>query len=255
MNEQAVEQESIDYESEAREQGWRPQEEWKGDPEKWKSAEQFVEDGKNILPIVNAKNSKLQGKVDDLAAQVAELRQTNQQFGEFSKKAMDRWKKETSDLRQELKARRKQAIDEGDGAAFENADQQLAELDRNDVPAQEIPPEAQAFVSKNPWYGADEEMTAFADGIADRLAGSGYQGVAYFNELEARAKKAFPHKFKNEEKGKPSVVETEGSQTKKDTSKKSFDNLPPEAKAACRQFQKEIDGFTEDQYLEMYDWE
>ena len=43
-----------DYEQEARANNWVPEEEWKGDPPKqgFKTAQQWVEDGEKILPIV-----------------------------------------------------------------------------------------------------------------------------------------------------------------------------------------------------------
>ena len=33
------------YEGQAREMGWRPKDEWEGEPEKWRDAKEFVERG------------------------------------------------------------------------------------------------------------------------------------------------------------------------------------------------------------------
>ena len=43
------------YEGEAREMGWRPKEEWQGEPEKWRDAKEFVERG------------ELYGKIDTVS--------------------------------------------------------------------------------------------------------------------------------------------------------------------------------------------
>src|SRR5690349_19252632 len=43
-----------DFDKEAREMGWVPEAEFKGPKEKWKPAQNFVEDGEKILPIVRS---------------------------------------------------------------------------------------------------------------------------------------------------------------------------------------------------------
>jgi len=50
------------YESEAREQGWKPQDEYEGDPNKWRPAKEFVERG------------ELFGKIDSLGKELKETR-------------------------------------------------------------------------------------------------------------------------------------------------------------------------------------
>ena len=50
------------YESEAREQGWKPKEEYEGDPEKWRPAKEFVERGElfgKIMQIYSIVESEL----------------------------------------------------------------------------------------------------------------------------------------------------------------------------------------------------
>ena len=42
-DEQVVEQSVDTYEDQAREQGWRPREEYQGDPNKWRPAKEFVD--------------------------------------------------------------------------------------------------------------------------------------------------------------------------------------------------------------------
>ena len=39
------------YESQAREQGWKPKEEYEGDPNKWRPAKEFVERGELFTKI------------------------------------------------------------------------------------------------------------------------------------------------------------------------------------------------------------
>lgn len=54
----------------------------------------------------------------------------------------------------------------------------------------------------NPWFGDDEEMTAFALGVHQRLVKQGYdtRSDAYYNALNKRLQETFPRAFKAEEK-------------------------------------------------------
>src|SRR5574337_489576 len=63
-----------DYESEAKEMGWRPQAQYKGDPEKWVDAQEFVERGEHILPILKANTNKLRSELLTRDQEVAKLR-------------------------------------------------------------------------------------------------------------------------------------------------------------------------------------
>ena len=113
------------------------------------------------------------------------------------------------------------------------------------------PPGAQEFLANNPWFDKDKQLTAYANGIAEDLNRQGYYGEAYFKQLEKEVMEAFPHKFNKRPSSSP--VETEGA--KPATQKgKAFADLPAEAQKACKQFMRDIPGFTEKDYLEQYDW-
>ena len=72
-------------------------------------------------------------------------------------------------------------------------------------------------------------------------------------QVELRVKKQFPDKFKNPKKDNPPEVET-GRASPQRESKKTYADLPPDAKRACDQFVK--DGtLTKEQYLEIYEWD
>lgn len=252
MSEAELDVESVDYESEARSQGWRPQEEWKGDPDKWKSAERFVKDGENILPLVQSKKRALEEQVAELAGRVEQLTDSNRQFQEFSHKALEKEKRDRKRAEQELRDIRKKAIAEGDGETFEEVDRQIAELQSQDQPSTQPPPGANEFLRDNPWYGKDSEMSTYADALGPRLNGEGYYERAYFDELAKRVKQAFPHKF---DKPKAPSVEADGTKEPSGKKGRSFDDLPREAQKMCERFVKDIPGYTKDQYLETYEWE
>ena len=65
-------------------------------------------------------------------------------------------------------------------------------------------PKAEAWAEKNEWFGKDEAMTYTALSIHKKLLQEeGFDGKTdqYYNELDKRIKKEFPHKFEDKNKG------------------------------------------------------
>jgi len=251
MNE-AVKEDSVqtedtrDYEAEAKAQGWAPEEEWRGKPEDFKSAEQFIKDGESIPAILKSKVDKLEGRVE-------ELLESNKKFNEFSQRSLEKERKEKEKLISQLEEARKQAITEGDGEAFDRADRQINDLRNDNQPPQGLDPVAKKWLDANPWYETNAKLAIHADGLADRLVAQGYTGQAYFDELTKQVREAFPEEFGNRNRSKPSSVES--ATPSSPSSKRTFDSLPADAKEAYAQFKRDIPGFTKAQFVEQYDWE
>lgn len=65
-------------------------------------------------------------------------------------------------------------------------------------------PKAEAWAEKNEWFGKNEAMTFTALSIHKKLLQEeGFDGKTdeYYNELDKRIKKEFPHKFEDKNKG------------------------------------------------------
>src|SRR5574343_553334 len=62
------------FEEQAREQGWKPKEEYEGDPNKWKPAKEFVERG------------ELFGKIDTLGRELKETKKALKMLQEHNAK-------------------------------------------------------------------------------------------------------------------------------------------------------------------------
>jgi hypothetical protein len=249
MNEQVTEdrEDQRDYEAEAKAQGWAPEEQWRGKPEDFKTAEEFVKAGESIPAI-------LKSKVDKLESRVEQLLDSNKKLNEMSQRTLQKERKEKENLIAELEEARKQAITEGDGDAFDRADKQINDLKREDIPPeQKLDPMAKNWLDNNPWYESNGTLAAYADGLADRLVAQGYTGKAYFDELTKRVHDTFPDEFGNKNRDKPSLVES--GTPSSPSSKRTFDNLPSDAKEAFAQFAKDIPGLTKEQFVEQYDWD
>lgn len=243
-----------DFEAEAKVDGWVPQDQYKGDPSRFISAEDFVKRGETITPILNARLRKEREKVTDLERRFEEREGIFTEFQKFQEQALTKANKERTDAIAELETLRAKAITDGDGAAFAKTDKQLTDL-RAEPVAKAAPKESPAVVAwktENPWYTTDKDLAAVADGLADVVkAETGLSGRAYLDKLTERVKALVPHKFENPRRAEQLTGEgnRKGSKQGKD-----FDDLPAEAKKAYGDFAKIMKGYTKEQYLSQYTW-
>lgn len=70
---------------------------------------------------------------------------------------------------------------------------------------------AESWASQNPWFGRDEEMTAFAYGVHERLVKSGVDPTSdeYYGKVDARMREMFPQNF-NQRPRKTTTVASVG---------------------------------------------
>lgn len=157
-------------EIEAREMGWVPQDEWNGNPDEWRDAQEFVERGKNILPIVRAHNKQLRQDLLTSNKELATLKETlknTQRAVEALRKNYDAdTKRQVEQARQELKQQIRQAREIGDVDTEFDLQDKLDELRQsesqsqedhgvdNPTPSQqEIPPEVTSWQAEHSWFG------------------------------------------------------------------------------------------------------
>ena len=85
-------------------------------------------------------------------------------------------------------------------------------------------PKAEAWAQKNEWFGADQTMTYAAFGVHRQLIedeGFDPQSDEYYNELDNRMRKEFPHKFAAPTKGDtgPRVASAESTASRSKSTK------------------------------------
>lgn len=70
----------------------------------------------------------------------------------------------------------------------------------------QVDPRAASWAEDNKWFGEDDEMTAFAYGVHDKLVKAGIdpriEPDLYYNKIDARIREVFPHKFEAQQKPK-----------------------------------------------------
>lgn len=247
--EQQSEGEELSFEEEARAEGWVPLEEWNGSEDDWVDAETFVKRGREILPIVNSKLSKTQ-------KELAELRDKFSRMDQANKEAIRRQQKQHM---QELEDVRKEAFENQDYDKFREVEEEMSKI-REEESAQEKEdddpkshPAVQDFLSRNTWYGQDEDLTAYADAISSKLDMPEATPEERLKTLEERVKKAFPHKFQKTRKKTVESGRGDGpARRSKGSKKKSYDDLPPEAQNACDEFVNEHGIMTTEEYVDSY---
>jgi len=177
----------------AKKDGWRPLEEWKGDPADWVDAKEF-NGRKSLFEKIGSLKSELQSQRRSFDSDMSTIKNYVQQLSkiEYEKALRD------------LKATRRDAITERDVEAVEALDTQIAEVEKQratPVVEKKVDDTQQKFADwkeKNSWYSKDTELKNEADSI-----GIGY-GIKnptatpedVFVHVEKTIKKLYPEKFR-----------------------------------------------------------
>jgi len=215
----------------AQKMGWSPREQWRGDPDKWKPADQFVEHTAEI-------NTTLANKLKSVDARLENISRTNQAMTE----------RLLAEQREKLMAERQEAFDVGDAAKFNQLDQQLQTLP---TAAAQPAPEVQAFTEKHAaWFNKDQEATTWAFNRAEELSKKGFGPARQVAIVERELAQYFPE-YAPQEKPKAKAVALTQPGNRAATSRgKSFNDLPSEAQKEAIFFESK--GVTRDQYVASY---
>lgn len=242
-------------EDRARDMGWRPLSEFKGDESRFVDAETFVKKGEEVLPIVKANARKAEEALAKATAEIAEMKDS---FREFKKYHSQTEQRALTQARKELEREMSEAVEAKDHRAVREIADDMAALSR-DVQTDDqgnpyaTPDHAKAVSSwkaENVWFGSDAAMTGAANAIASELEQQGVKGADQLAEVAKRIRAEFPHKFENERRTAPAAVE--GSTPTRKAGKGRAD-LPAEARTAMDKWVKS-GLLTEAQFLKDYQW-
>jgi len=159
----------------ASEMGWKPLDQWQGDKTKWRPADEYVRATVNINKSLAKDQKAMRDQIERMARTSAAV--VEQQVIERLAAA---------------EARFADAVESGDVAAAKAATNAIKRIEAT------APQPASAedeFAAANPWYGKDDEATAHAVSVSQRLA---QQGRSIPEQLEAAAesvRKRFPELF------------------------------------------------------------
>lgn len=229
-------------EQEAMSMGWNP-DKFKDDPDKYIDAKEFV------------RRKPLFDKIDSLSKRQKQTEQTLRDLAAHHQRVKEvEYQRALKTLRDEKRA----ALKEGDTVAaleledrmeemFTSHQEEVAELHRQQAMEQQRQqsgptPEFQSWVRDNAWYLQDAEMHDFADGTAAafiaRAQANGTQLTEQevFQYVKDKVKKAYPDKFENPNRQRPSTV---GSGDKNQGKPTKGYTLSAEEEQVARNFERQ----------------
>jgi len=257
---QEVEQEEIDEatESEAREMGWVPLEEFHGNKEKWTPATEWVERGKNILPILRENNKRLKKDLLTRDEKIANLERaitdSQKAVSALQKTYAENTKREVENAKRELREQIKLARDVGDTDTELELQDKLSDLRQSEANAkkeEETPPqtdqdwrkqypELAKWQTENSWYGdfsnaENRKRTRTINRIMEDMRDDGdtSSGTEFLNkalsalEEKEESTQTTAKKVANRVEG--------GTSSRSSSSGRAFDRLPKEAKEIAKE--------------------
>lgn len=227
-----------DYETSAKEKGWKPKEEFEGDLDAWVPAEEFI------------KRQPLFDKIKTQSKKLKELEKTVEALSKHYKIGIEQAKERAI---AELKEQRKEAIELGEVAEVEKLDLKIDQVKQMSAPETNpigLAPEIESFIEEQKsWFNKDIEMTDFAVSYNESyLRRSPGDLEKSLEETLKAVKKAYPEKFENTRRKTPPTVEG-GEASEKSAGKYAFSKLNNEQKIVYNQLVKTHKQMTHDEYF------
>jgi hypothetical protein len=194
----------VTVETRARNMGWTPREQFKGDPARWVDASTFVDRGERMLPLLQERNRALDKTVTDLKQDSVESKRLLADLLHRTRRAE---KLGYDRAMRELQAKRSEAVAAGDAEAFNKTEAEIRDLGAAPevpaapaVPAQntnEPNPVVTAWVRRNRWFNADPIANAAAVAALSQVEREfpGDSLEEHLAEVETRIAARFPEHF------------------------------------------------------------
>lgn len=249
-------------EAAAREMGWRPQAEFRGDTAKWVDAETFVSRGEHFLPILRADRTRLQAKTAELATSLEETRAllsaSQEAIAELRRFHDEDTSRQVAKARKDLISEIKQAREDGDVDKEFELQSEVTKLDAAvkaapkpaATPAPTKPPATQdpefiAWEAENQWFRTDARKHALAMSIATELrqdqANAKLVGRAFYDRVGEEVDAYLAPASRTSKVGN-SRSGGGGNAPLPSPADRTFSDLPAEAREACATFAKKLVG-------------
>ena len=229
-----VEKPPRDWNTEAREMGWKPKDEWHGDPEGFRDAETFVKRGEEINGYIRRDRDHHRERADRAEA---ERDDRIRRLEEQNTVALKRQSEQHEAALKAISVNQRKAAEEGN---LEEFDALVAKRDAM-VPPPEIPqvrhsPNEDAvkeWAKDNPWFYNESGMRTMAEDIAGKVARSGGDVHAQCAAAEKEVRHRFPEKF---EQPKAAVETAGGTPSRGKPKAKGVAELPKEGRDAFEKY-------------------
>lgn len=251
---------STEVEQAAREMGWRPKEEFRGDESKWVDADTFVSRGEHFLPIIKADRDRARAEAVELRASVAEtqrlLAEARDAIEGLKEYQTVETKRQVEQARKDVARQLKEARELGDTESEVALLDQLVELREAKAaapapapkPAAAPAPSAEdpvftAWKEANPWFATNPRQRGLAMGIAEEVRAKHptLTGKPFFDKITEEMQE-----YLSPPEGRPASKVAGGRPTPGSAGsgerKRSFADLPADAKEICTRQAKRLVG-------------
>jgi len=229
--------------------GWIPETRYKGKPEDFVDAPEYLRRGEEVLPIVKKQNERLHQELAGVRNENASIRQALAQataaIEDLKEIHSVETQKAVEQARRDIKAQLAEASREGDHQGVAELTDQLTKLNDAKAEAKETPvvtpppppmrvrPDVLEWNRDNPWFGQDKPRTALLLGCCEELRaeGSTLSGREFFEAAAERANRLLaPPK---QEIDKVEGARNSGEEGSSIPRGQSFAALPKEARDEC----------------------
>ncbi len=242
--------------------GWVPKEQFKGNLEKWRPAEEWVDRGREFIPFIKSENKDLKTQVTTLNDKLSKTQEMiDRMLKVQTKYSEDFYNTKLSEINEQ----KLQAVEAGDKDRFKTLELQAATLKKPEPLKVEpvIHDDVKRWINENQeWFEKDPQLTQYARYIGDQMSrnkdplatpGNEY---AFCKKIEEEVKKTFHHKFtnQNQQRSEMDDTNTRGGETK--PKGKGWNDLPLDAKNLCNKMISDmaLQGrtYTKEQYVKDY---
>lgn len=254
----------------AAEMGWVDKPDFRGEGgARWKTAKEFLEHGRDVLPVLRHNNKKLLGELESERRErqrlASELRAMTVSVTAIRQAQEDDSKANLAAQKAEIQADLADAVKEQDGERVAELTERLIEIGRQEAAVktqpggesreeqarqtQELDPAVTAFVQDNPWYvadvrdakaaGKDLRRTRMMNLIAAewRAGGDLRSGRVFLDAVKSEVEKTLGSSSASRQRANPvegargSAQGGEGAGSGGKSGR--YSELPPEAKRQC----------------------
>lgn len=226
----------------AKDNGWTPRAQWRGDPEKYETAQAFADRARGINRLLKRQLEARDREIEEIKRDVADFKamQVTAAKGTLEKKLTD------------LRAQRVQAINDGDGATVDSTEREIATVEADIAKLTPAAPEkktsaqptlsdedrefAVSWRSENAWIDDDPKLGRIAKVVGAEIREERPELVgnvrAFLTELTARIKRDYKELFPQMRTNRT----TAGDPPRKgprNEGKKTFEMLPKDAQETC----------------------
>lgn len=209
----------------ASELGWVPKENFKGDPDKWRPADEFIRAGRDIQKT--------------LSSELRSVKQEVERFGRVASEITADRVRQRDEYWQQQHAK---AVDEGDHDAANLAVQERQKLAQTAIPSP--PVEVNEWIGRNAWYNADPAAQLRAQEVAERLSRQGRSISEQLEAAERIVRKEFPEHFPVKAKEPPSTQTGSSRKAAPSNRAKGFADMPAESQKMAQDMVRRNPGLT-----------